>query len=67
MKVFRHPKEIEKLLSKYERVFGDLPPGIPPDIGVEHIIELEIGAQPIKLHPYRHPKRIQYEIEEAIK
>ena len=54
-------------MSKYERVFGDLPPGIPLDRGVEHIIELEIGTQPIKMKPYRHPKRIQDEIEEAIK
>ena len=25
LKVLSHPKEIEKLLSKYERIFGDLP------------------------------------------
>ena len=67
MKVSTHPKEIEQLLSKYDRVFGDLLPGRPPDRGVEHIIELEIGTKPIKMHPYRHPKRIQYDIEEAIK
>ena len=54
-------------MSKYEKVFGDLPPRRPPDRGVEHIIELEIGTQPIKMHPYRHPKRILDEIEEAIK
>ena len=35
--------------------------------GVENIIELEIGKQPIKMHPYRHPKRIWDEIEDAIK
>ena len=26
MNISKHPKEIEQLLSKYERVFGDLPP-----------------------------------------
>ena len=25
LKFFKHPKEIENLLSKYERVFGNLP------------------------------------------
>ena len=64
---FRNTKEIEKLLSKYERVFGDLPLGTPPDRGMENIIELEIGKKPIKMHPYRYPKRIRDEIVEAIK
>ena len=67
MNISKHPKEIEQLLSKYERVFGDLAPGRPPDRGVEHIIELEIGTQPIKMHPYRNPKSIRYDTEEAIK
>ena len=66
MKVSKHPKEIEQLLSKYELVFGDLPLGIPPDRGVEHIIELEIGTKPIKMNPYSHHKRIRDLIEEAI-
>ena len=42
LNVSKHLKEIEQLLSKYEKVFGDLPPGRPPNRGVEHIIELEI-------------------------
>ena len=56
--ISKHPKEIEKLLSKYEKVFVYLPPRRPPNRGVEHIIELEIGTQPIKMHPYRHLERI---------
>ena len=43
------------------------PRGRPPDRGVEHIIELDIGTQTIKMHPYRHPKRILDDIEEDIK
>ena len=62
LKVSIHPKEIEKLLSKYEKVFGDLPPERPPDRGVENIIELEIGTKPIKMKPYRNPKRIRDDI-----
>ena len=67
LKVSKHPQETEQLLSKYEMVFGDLPLRRPPYRGMDHIIELEIGTQPIKMQPYRHPKRIQDDIEEAIK
>ena len=56
LNISKHPKDIEKLLSKYDNVFGDLPPERPPNRGVEHIIELEIRTQTIKVHPYRHPK-----------
>ena len=49
LNISKHPKEIEQLLSKYGRVFGDLPLGTQPDRGVEHIIELDIGTQPIKM------------------
>ena len=34
---------------------------------MDHIIELEIGKQNIKMRPYKHPKRILDEIEESIK
>ena len=67
MNLSKHPKEINKLLGKYEKVSRDVPPGRPPNKVVEHDIELDIGTQPIKVHPYRHPKRIRYDIEEAIK
>ena len=58
LKVAKNPKEIEQFLGKYEKVFGDLPLGRPPDRWVEHAIELEIGTQPIKMNTYRHPKMI---------
>ena len=67
LKVSKDPKEIEQLFIKYERVFRYLRKGRPWDRGVEHIIELDIGTKPIKMNPYRHPKRIIYEIEEATK
>ena len=55
------------MLIKYEKVSRDVPPGRPPNRAVEHDIELDIGIQPIKMHPYRHPKRTQDDIEESIK
>jgi hypothetical protein len=48
-------------------VFGPIPPGVPPDRGFEHIIELEEGAKPVITTPYKHPKKYKDEIEKAIK
>jgi hypothetical protein len=55
------------LLGKHDRVFGEIPPGRPPDRGFEHTIELEEGAKPVITTPYRHPKKFKDEIEKAIK
>jgi hypothetical protein len=59
--------EIQEILDKHHKVFGSIPPGVPPDRGFEHIIELEEGAKPVITTPYRHPKKYKYEIEKAIK
>jgi hypothetical protein len=58
---------IQLLLSKHERVFGQIPLGRPPDKGFEHSIELEKGAKTVIITPYRHPKKFKDEIEKAIK
>lgn len=52
---------------KHTKVFSDIPHGRPPDRGIEHIIELEEGTNPIMITPYRHPKRLKDEIEKTIK
>ena len=52
---------------KYDRVFSDIPPSRPLDKGIKHIIELEEGAKPVMITPYRHPKRFKDEIEKTIK
>jgi hypothetical protein len=59
--------DIQSLLRKHDRVFGEIPPGRPPDRGFEHTIELEEGAKPMITTPYRHPKKFKDEIEKAIK
>ena len=56
--ISQHLEDINRLLHKHEKVFGYLPHDRPPDIGVEHSIELEIGKKPIKMQTYRYPKRI---------
>jgi hypothetical protein len=49
------------------RVITPIPPGVPPDRGFEHIIELEGGEKPVITMPYRHLKKYKDEIEKAIK
>jgi hypothetical protein len=49
--------EIKRILDKHQKVFGPIPPSVPPDKGFEHIIELEAGAKPVITTPYRHPKK----------
>ena len=48
-------------------MFSDIPLDRPLDRGIEHIIELEEGAKPIMIKPYRHLKRLKDEIEKTIK
>jgi len=60
-----HP-ELQSILDRYAVVFGDIPPGQPPDRGFEHTIELEQGIQAVITTPYRHPKAYRDEIERVI-
>lgn len=64
LKRIYHP-DVEELMTKHKTVFGSIPPGIPPDRGMEHVIELEEGTKVVTT-PYRHPKRHKDEIEKTI-
>jgi hypothetical protein len=59
--------EIKEILDRHHKVFGSIPPGVPPDRGFEHIIELEAGAKPVITTPYMHPRKYKDEIEKAIR
>jgi hypothetical protein len=59
--------EIHRIIDKQSKVFGPIPPGVPPDRGFEHIIELEEGEKPVITTPYRHPKKYKDKIEKLIK
>jgi hypothetical protein len=59
--------EIHGIIDKHTKVFGPIPPGVPPDRGFEHIIEVEEGEKLVITMPYRHPKKYKDEIEKAIK
>jgi hypothetical protein len=60
-------REIKALLKNHQKVFGDIPPGRPPDRGFEHTIELEEGTGAVITTLYRHPKAYKDEIEKTIK
>ena len=47
-------------------MFEEIPPGLPPKRGFEHIIELEKDAKPVITTPYRNPQKYMDEIEKAI-
>jgi hypothetical protein len=59
--------EIKEILDRHHKVFSPIPPGVPPDRGFEHIIELEAGAKPVITTPYRHPMKYKDKIEKAIR
>jgi hypothetical protein len=59
--------KIQEIIDKYNKVFGPIPPGVPPDRGFEHIIELEAREKPVITTPYRHLKKYKDEIEKEIK
>jgi hypothetical protein len=59
--------EIQEIIDKHNKVFGPIPPGVPPDRGFEHIIELEVGEKPVITTPYKHLKKYKDEIEKEIK
>lgn len=54
-------------MDQYPNIFGEIPKGLPPSRGFEHMVKLEEGAKPIIITPYKHPKAYKDEIEEAIK
>ena len=60
-------KELQDILSRHEKVFMDIPPGIPPHRGFEHTIKLELGEKPVITIAYYHPKKFKDEIERTIK
>ena len=59
--------DLQNILSKHDKVFIDIPPGIPLHRGFEHTIKLEAGAKLVITTPYHHPKKFKDEIEKMIR
>jgi hypothetical protein len=59
--------EIHRIIDKHGKVFRAIPPGVPPNRGFVHIIELEEEEKLVITTPYRHPKKYKDEIEKEIK
>ncbi|GMJ07740.1 hypothetical protein HRI_004443200 [Hibiscus trionum] len=60
------PTELQSLLDEFKIVFEE-PKGLPPQRMQDHTIELQPGAQPVNLRPYRFPHHQKAEVEKQIK
>ncbi|XP_057812846.2 uncharacterized protein LOC131026858 [Cryptomeria japonica] len=58
--------DIQSIMDWHDRVFGDIPPCVPPDRGFEHGIEMEDGAKLVITSPYHHPRAYKDEIKKTI-
>ncbi|KAL8118331.1 hypothetical protein AgCh_016023 [Apium graveolens] len=60
------PPYLKPILKQHSEVFR-LPPGLPPNRGHEHAINLKDGTDPISVRPYRYPQSQKDEIEALIR
>ena len=49
----RQELDLPRVVCKYEDVFSDKLPGLPPHMDVDFIIELHLGTSPISMTPHR--------------
>jgi hypothetical protein len=60
------PESIQSLLHRYEHLF-DEPKTLPPRRSADHRIPFVLGAQPVKVRPYRYSPVQKTEIEAQLK
>jgi hypothetical protein len=60
------PPELEGVLEEFQGVFAPLPPGLPPERPVGHVIPLVEGAQTPVKRMYRLSPREKEEVEKQI-
>ncbi|KAF7818664.1 Transposon Ty3-G Gag-Pol polyprotein [Senna tora] len=56
------PAPIVDILKRYNAVFKE-PSALPPHRDIDHHINLEMGARPVSIRPYRYPHFQKAEIE----
>ncbi|KAJ9507562.1 hypothetical protein QJQ45_019379 [Haematococcus lacustris] len=56
----------KELLSEYADVFGDMPPGLPPDRPVGHTIRTPPGAEPPYKRMYKLSPREEAEVKKQV-
>ena len=49
----RQDLSLPRVVCKYEDVFPDVRPGLPPHRDVDFVIELHLGTSPISMTPHR--------------
>ncbi|KAJ9519231.1 hypothetical protein QJQ45_017892 [Haematococcus lacustris] len=57
---------LDGLLSEYADVFGDMPPGLPPDRPVGHTIRTPPGAEPPYKRMYKLSPREEAEVKKQV-
>ncbi len=59
--------DLQQVLTEFADVFAPMPPGLPPQRNVEHVIRTEPGAVPPYKRPYRLSQSELAEVERQIK
>eukprot|EP01018_Ginkgo_biloba_P010330 Gb_18703 [translate_table: standard] len=54
------------ILNKHPKIFQDLPRGIPPNRGMEHRIDIELGKGPTVVKPYQYSFKKKSKLEKII-
>ena len=56
----------QELLWKHGKVFQKLPMQLPPERSIEHIVEVKMGSNHVKVKPYRYPHHHKTKIERLV-
>jgi len=49
------PLDLQGIIDKHSKVFGDILKGLPPTRNHDHVIHLILGIFPPNIRPYRYP------------
>lgn len=60
------PAEVQKLIQEFDHLFST-PTQLPPQRSADHHIDLQPGAQPVRVRPYHYSPIQKTEIEEQVK
>jgi len=61
------PELIDEVLAEFEEIFGDVPPGLPPDRNTDLTVRLMDGGVPPRRRPFRLSPAEKAEVESQVK
>ena len=65
--MWSHLLDIQEILDRHAKVFGEIPHRVPLDRGIEYVIELNKEAKRVMITRYHHPKKHKDEIKKTNK